>query len=287
LRCLRSATPGPKIRSTRTLPFARGRAGGTCGHLPTYFYRDQTVSRKTIIFAGTLSIVGALVLVLVSAIFCRATLQKYPRLASPPPNSTTVTVTAHNGANLSAWWLQPPRPKGNCVAVLHGIGDLRLSRSTLPRCNRSSRPSLRSVHTLSCERSPNIALGKGFACPWSWPKVHRARQRRFYSSMSFRIFALHRTNQCGSPKPILANLLWLVPLTKMPRRHGRRKQAETPILQSSGESLSSIVSPQKRVIAEIAPITRPNVWRTTCKARHRDRIQAAPPLGRSTRRSTE
>jgi uncharacterized protein len=85
---------------------------------------------KIIVAAGALSIVIVLPLVLVSAFFCRRTLRGYPgskqRSDAAPPNSTTVTILAHDGAVLSASWLQSSRTNGDCVVVLHGIGDSRL-----------------------------------------------------------------------------------------------------------------------------------------------------------------
>ncbi len=84
------------------------------------------MSRKIIVVAGTLSLVAVLFLVLVSAVFCRSTLRAYPRSEHAPPNSTTVTVVAQDGALLSASWLRSSRTDGDCVAVLHGIGDSRM-----------------------------------------------------------------------------------------------------------------------------------------------------------------
>jgi len=84
------------------------------------------VKRKITIFVVTFTILSALLLVLLGAVFCRMTLHPFRRLGTPPPNATTVTVLASDGTSLSAWWLQASKPNGNCVAVLHGIGDSRV-----------------------------------------------------------------------------------------------------------------------------------------------------------------
>ena len=39
----------------------------------------------------------------------------------------TVAIVARDKVKLSAWWLQPSKPNGNCVVVLHGIADSRVS----------------------------------------------------------------------------------------------------------------------------------------------------------------
>jgi len=57
---------------------------------------------------------------------CRATLH-VPRKQGPAPAGTVeVTIPANEGISLKAWWLQPETPNGNCVVVLHGIGDSRV-----------------------------------------------------------------------------------------------------------------------------------------------------------------
>ncbi len=48
------------------------------------------------------------------------------RLGRTPPSALTISIVASDKANLSAWWLRPPKQNGNCVLVLHGIGDSRL-----------------------------------------------------------------------------------------------------------------------------------------------------------------
>jgi uncharacterized protein len=37
-----------------------------------------------------------------------------------------VAIRATDGVELRAWFVRPPHPNGNCVAVLHGVGDSRL-----------------------------------------------------------------------------------------------------------------------------------------------------------------
>jgi alpha-beta hydrolase superfamily lysophospholipase len=64
---------------------------------------------------------------LVGAVFCQATLHVPRRLGPTPPNAVTVSVVAADKAKLSAWWLRPSKPNGNCVIVLHGITDSRAS----------------------------------------------------------------------------------------------------------------------------------------------------------------
>ncbi len=76
--------------------------------------------------AVTIVIGGALGFFLAGAVFCHATLH-VPRTVGPtPPNATTVSITARDRVNLSAWWLRAPQANGSCVLVLHGIGDSRL-----------------------------------------------------------------------------------------------------------------------------------------------------------------
>ena len=71
-------------------------------------------------------ILGAVLLVGAAAVFCGATLQVPRRIGPAPAQAATVTVKARDGVALSAWWLRSSRPNGNCVAVLHGIGDSRM-----------------------------------------------------------------------------------------------------------------------------------------------------------------
>ena len=64
---------------------------------------------------------------LTGAVFCEATLHVPRRLGRTPPNAMTVAVVADDKVNLSAWWLEPAKPNGSCVVVLHGIVDPRVS----------------------------------------------------------------------------------------------------------------------------------------------------------------
>ena len=59
------------------------------------------------------------------AIFTNFMLHVPKDVARTPPGAAVVTVVAHDTARLSAWWLRPEASKGNCVMVLHGIGDSR------------------------------------------------------------------------------------------------------------------------------------------------------------------
>jgi dipeptidyl aminopeptidase/acylaminoacyl peptidase len=63
---------------------------------------------------------------LVGAVFCQATLHVPRRLGKAPRSAATVSITARDKATLSAWWIRPSRPNGNCVIVLHGIADSRV-----------------------------------------------------------------------------------------------------------------------------------------------------------------
>ena len=85
------------------------------------------MARKLIVPALSLALLGALLFVLAAALFCHVTLAKHPKSASTPAGVVTVVVRARDGASLSAWWLQPSKPNGNCVAVLHGLADSRSS----------------------------------------------------------------------------------------------------------------------------------------------------------------
>lgn len=62
---------------------------------------------------------------LAGAVFCSATLHVPRNLAPAPRGVETVSITAGDGARLSAWWLRGVEPNGNCVLVLHGISDSR------------------------------------------------------------------------------------------------------------------------------------------------------------------
>jgi dipeptidyl aminopeptidase/acylaminoacyl peptidase len=84
------------------------------------------VSTKTIATYGIAFIAAVAVLSFVTgAIFCSATLHVPRRLKPAPSNAATVSIATADGTHLSAWWMQPAKPNGNCVVVLHGIGDSR------------------------------------------------------------------------------------------------------------------------------------------------------------------
>jgi uncharacterized protein len=74
---------------------------------------------------GALIAGGLLSFSLVGAIFCGATLHVPRRLGRTPANAATVSIVTGDQVTLSAWWLRPPKPTGNCVLVLHGIADSR------------------------------------------------------------------------------------------------------------------------------------------------------------------
>jgi dipeptidyl aminopeptidase/acylaminoacyl peptidase len=85
------------------------------------------LSRKSIVGVPAVVITGAfLCFLLVGATFCAATLHVPRKLGSTPANVLTVSVIAHDGMHLSGWWLRPAKHNGNCVLVLHGIGDSRV-----------------------------------------------------------------------------------------------------------------------------------------------------------------
>ncbi len=82
------------------------------------------MTRKGLLaIAASLAVAGLLFLILIDAVFCRATLHVPRRVGPTIPNSSLVTITAPDKVILRASWLLPPQSNGNCVAVLHGIGD--------------------------------------------------------------------------------------------------------------------------------------------------------------------
>jgi len=83
--------------------------------------------RKYIAAAAAIAIFGIVCFVLAGAVFCQATLHVPRRIGPAPPNAETVSITAQDKATLRAWWLRPSRANGNCVLVLHGIADSRVS----------------------------------------------------------------------------------------------------------------------------------------------------------------
>jgi dipeptidyl aminopeptidase/acylaminoacyl peptidase len=85
------------------------------------------LSRKSIVGVTAGVITGAfLCFLLAGATFCAATLHVPRKLGPTPANVLTVSVIGRDGADLSAWWLRPAKHNGNCVLVLHGIGDSRV-----------------------------------------------------------------------------------------------------------------------------------------------------------------
>jgi hypothetical protein len=82
---------------------------------------------KSILATTAVSVGGFVCFSLTGAVFCGATLHVARRLGPTPPGAITVAVVARDKVNLSAWWLQPSKPNGNCVVVLHGIADSRVS----------------------------------------------------------------------------------------------------------------------------------------------------------------
>jgi alpha-beta hydrolase superfamily lysophospholipase len=76
---------------------------------------------------GVILLAGALVLIAVGAGFCAVTLHVPRSMAPAPPNAATVEIAARDNAKFSGWWLRAAKPNGNCVIVLHGIGDSRAS----------------------------------------------------------------------------------------------------------------------------------------------------------------
>ena len=86
------------------------------------------MTRKSIVaVTAAVTIGGILCFALTEAVFCGATLHVPRRLGPTPLNAITVAVVAEDKVNLTAWWLQPSKPNGSCVVVLHGIADSRVS----------------------------------------------------------------------------------------------------------------------------------------------------------------
>jgi hypothetical protein len=61
------------------------------------------------------------------AVFCQFTLHVPRRLPATPPGTAwrTVSIRAFDGVQLIGWFVPPAVSNGNCVIVLHGIGDSR------------------------------------------------------------------------------------------------------------------------------------------------------------------
>ncbi len=84
------------------------------------------VSQKSIAITIIVGVGGFLCFSLMGAVFCAATLHVPRKVRRTPPNAVVVSVIASDNARLSAWWLRPDKPNGNCVLVLHGINDSRV-----------------------------------------------------------------------------------------------------------------------------------------------------------------
>ena len=83
--------------------------------------------RKWAVVAAASVFVTVSLLAGAGAILCAGTLHVPKSRAATPANTTNIDVGAKDGVNLSAWWLRAPHPNGNCVIVLHGVGDSRAS----------------------------------------------------------------------------------------------------------------------------------------------------------------
>ena len=61
------------------------------------------------------------------AVICQFTLhvRRVPPVPSPGTAWRTASIRAFDGVPLDGWFVRPPTPNGNCVMVLHGIGDSR------------------------------------------------------------------------------------------------------------------------------------------------------------------
>lgn len=61
------------------------------------------------------------------AVFCQFTLYVQREQPSVPAGMawSTVSIRAFDGVRLDGWFARPQAPTGNCVMVLHGIGDSR------------------------------------------------------------------------------------------------------------------------------------------------------------------
>lgn len=59
------------------------------------------------------------------ALFCTATLHVPRRPSLTPAGAQDIAIAAPDHAALRAWWFPAGQSNGNCVIVLHGIGDSR------------------------------------------------------------------------------------------------------------------------------------------------------------------
>lgn len=82
--------------------------------------------RNLAVAFALLVVVGGLTYFALGAIISGATLRVPRNMGATPPKSSVVSIAAKDNARLNAWWLRPDKPNGNCVLVLHGIGDSRV-----------------------------------------------------------------------------------------------------------------------------------------------------------------
>ena len=83
--------------------------------------------RKALLIGAALLAGAFLCFFLTGALFCAATLHVPRKVGPPPPGAATVSLVPPDKIKLNAWWLRPAQPNGNCVLVLHGISDSRVS----------------------------------------------------------------------------------------------------------------------------------------------------------------
>jgi uncharacterized protein len=82
-------------------------------------------ARSITVTATAFLTIAAGIVFAVGWIFCAATLHVPRKLEKAPAGASTIGMSVADGAMLSAWWLRPSMPNGDCVIVLHGIGDSR------------------------------------------------------------------------------------------------------------------------------------------------------------------
>lgn len=68
---------------------------------------------------------AVLLMGVVGAGFCAATLHVPRRVGPAPRNTAKVELAAKDKTKLAGWWIRSVEPNGNCVMVLHGNGDSR------------------------------------------------------------------------------------------------------------------------------------------------------------------
>jgi fermentation-respiration switch protein FrsA (DUF1100 family) len=74
---------------------------------------------------AAVTLIGVFGFFLAGALFCAASLHVPRRVGPAPPGAQPVFISARDRATLYAWCLHAAAPNGNCVAILHGIGDSR------------------------------------------------------------------------------------------------------------------------------------------------------------------